>query len=218
MHLLRQLVYRLTVALKVFQKQGLRAGLAELGHTALRILYQRAEYTVMANVLPDQVPLPHPRPGLVIRQATTREEIASLSSIADLADMARFYKMFKNGNIAFIAFQNDQPVGYGWISKDINRSVNRVVPPPLCPGDAYLHDLFVSPPYRGQKIGRGLVSHRLRFLREHGYKRAIIVVLKDNMPALKIHEKMRYKRVGEMSHSRFLFWDRFTYNASEYRI
>jgi GNAT superfamily N-acetyltransferase len=214
MHLLRQLLCRLTIAIRMFQKEGWRAGLTALGRTVSRVLYQRAEYIVMANDLSGQVLLADPKPGLVIRQATTREEIASLSSMTDLADLERFYRMFDRGSVAFIAFQNDQAVGYGWISQVMHRSVHRV-PPPLRPGDACLHDLFVSPAHRGQGIGHALISYRLRFLHDHGYKRAITVVRKDNTPSLKANKKTGYTRIGEMSHARFLFWDRLTYNVPE---
>jgi GNAT superfamily N-acetyltransferase len=214
MRLLRQLLYRLIASLRVFQEKGLRAGFLELGQTVRRIFYQRSEHIVIANVLSDQVFLLDPKPGLVIRQMTTREEIAKLSQIANVADMARFYRMFDGGSIAFIASQNDHPVGYCWISKEVDRGVNPVQPP-LRPGDACVHDLFVSPAHRGQGIGQALVSHRLRFLREHGYKRAIAAVLKDNIPALKVDERTGYTHIGEMSHVRILFWNSFHHNVPE---
>jgi len=212
--MLRQLLYRLIISLRTFRKKGLRAGFAELGRTISRIFYQRAEFIVIARALLEQIPPAASKQGLVIRRATTREEIASLSPIADMIDMARFHKMFDHGSFAFIAFQNDQPVGYCWVSEEVDRNVTRVQPP-LHPGDACVHDLFVSPAHRGRRIGRALVSHRLRFLREHGYKRALAVVRRDNVPALKVDKKTGYTNIGEMSHTRILFWDSFRYNIPD---
>lgn len=211
MRLSRPLLYRLISTLRAFQKKGLWAGSAELGRTVLRIFYQRGEYIIIAHTLSGQIPPPAPKPGLVVRQVNTRDEIANLSSIAEPVDMARFYKMFDHGSIAFIAFQNGQSVGCCWISQEVDRRVNRVQFP-LGPGDACVHDLFVSPAHRGQGLGKSLILHRLRFLREHGYRRALGVVLKDNVPALKINKKAEYEHIGEMSHTRILFWDSFYYN------
>jgi GNAT superfamily N-acetyltransferase len=214
MYLFKQLLYRLAISLRMFQEKGLRAGFVELGHALLRIFYQRGEYIVIINVLSDQIPLPDTKPGLVIRQVTTLEELASLRPITDSADMARFYRMFEHGSIAFIALHNEMPVGCCWISAEIDRRANRVQPP-LRPGDACVHDLFVSPEYRSEGIGRTLIAHRLRFLREHGYKRAIGAVLKDNAPALKVNQKTGHIHIGEMSHTRILFWDSFNYNLPD---
>jgi GNAT superfamily N-acetyltransferase len=212
MHLLSQLLYRLITALKVFRENGLRAGFVELGQTIWRIFYQRAEYTAMAKELSRQAYPAAGEPDLIIRRATTREEILALSSIADLADMARFQRMFDQGSVVLIALRGGQAVGYGWISHRIDRRTNRLQPP-LRPGDACLHDLFVSPAHRGQGIAQALVARRLQFLREEGYKRSIIAVAQGNAPALRVAEKAGYRPVGEMSHTRLLFWDRLTYKA-----
>ncbi len=207
MHLAKQLLYQLLASLRTFQEQGLRAGLVALGQTILRIFYQQSEYIVIANVLSGRVIQLNPEPDLVIRQIPDREEIAKLSQIANQADVARFYEMFDRGSIAFGAFQNDQIVGCCWASQK-TQSVNRVQPP-LRPGDACVHDLFVSPEHRGQKIGRTLISHRLHFLRERGYKRAVGAILKGNAPAFKINEITGHTHISEMSHTRILFWDFF---------
>lgn len=214
MNLLKQLSYRLAMSLKLLQKKGLWVGLAELAQVLLRVFYKRGEYIIIARLLSEQISMPEPRPGLVIRQVTTREELGSLRPIMDLADMARFYKMFDQGSIAFVALQNEMPIGCCWISTKIDRSVNRVQPP-LGPGDACVHDLFVSPEYRNAGIGRTLIAHRLRFLREQGYQRAIVAVLKDNAPALTVNKKTGHIHIGEMSHTRILFWDHFKSHMTE---
>lgn len=212
MHLLRQLVCRLAMLGSVFRKNGLRAGLAELTRTVSHVLYRRGDYIVMANNLTVELVLPHPQPGLVIRGVTAREELADLSALVDLVDLSRFYRMFERGSHAFIAWQNDQPVGYAWASQVVDRSVHGVQPP-LRAGDACLHDLYVSPTHRRQGIGQALIVHRLQFLRDRGCQRAIIAVERDNVPAMKANGKTGYTAVGEISHARFLFWERLTYSA-----
>jgi GNAT superfamily N-acetyltransferase len=206
MYLLRQLLYRLAGTLRACQERGWRAGFVELGQIVGRIFYQRAEYVIMANELSSQVLLPDPKPDLTIRQVTVWEEIASLSQIADSVDVVRFHEMFDNGSIVFVAFQDGRPAGYCWISQEIHRSVNRAQPP-LRSGDACVHDLFVSPEYRGRGVGKALILYRLWFLCEHGYDRAIAVVVQDNVAALELDKKTGYSCIGRMTHTRVLFWD-----------
>jgi GNAT superfamily N-acetyltransferase len=210
MYRFRQLSCRLADSLRAFRERGLWAGLAELGRTLSRIVYQHAEYVVLANELSQPVLSPSPKPGLVIRQMTHREGLAVLGPITSQADLARFYELFDNRSVVFVAYRDNDLVGYCWISQEADGSVNRLQPP-LRKGDAYVHDLFVSLTHRNQGIGKALVSHRLEFLREHGYRRAIAVVLKENTPALKVDNKTGYSQIGSMSHTRILFCDRVDY-------
>ncbi len=216
-YLLKQLIYRVIDSFKTFNEKGIRVGFAELGRTSTRIFYQRAEYVVLANILSENATPAKLQTGLIIRQVVAREEIASLiSPIADSPDTARFYQLFDHGSIAFIACQNDQAVGHCWISKDVDPSVNRVgAALRLGSRDAYVHDLFTSPAHRGKGIGRSLVNHHLGYLREHGHERAVTAVIKNNMPALKVHKGTGYKVVGELLHTRILFWNYFRYNGFE---
>jgi len=214
MQLLRGLLYRLRRSLRVFREKGPRAGVTELWRTILRVFCQRTDYVVVAHTLSEKIPSPNPKPGLTIRQVRDREELATLNRIADEEDRARFYRLLDHGSIAFIASQDSRPVGYCWISEEIDMRVHRVQPP-LSPGDAYVHDLFVAPTHRRQGIGGALVSHRLRFLRDHGCERVIAIVLKDNVPALKVDSKTGYTHVGEMTHTRILLWDLFAYHRYE---
>lgn len=216
MNLLRQLLFRLIAIARAFREKGLRAGLGELEQVISRIFYQRGEYFVFENEVPNKIIPLVSKPGLVIRQITNYEELKSLSSIADLADMKRFYKMFKGGSVVFVALMSDQPIGYSWISGKIDPSENRVQAP-LRPGDACIHDLFISPEYRSQGIGRMFYAYRLQYLHEHGYRRLIAVVLKENISSLKVVAHTGYKRIGELSHTRILFWDWVKYSIPNIR-
>jgi GNAT superfamily N-acetyltransferase len=215
MNLLKMLSYRLAGSLRAFQGKGLGEGLMEFGRKIWGVFYQHGEYVIVAKVISSQTLLLDRKPELEIHQNTTREEITTLSSISDPFDMMRFYEMFERGSICFSAFQNDQIVGYGWVSQEVERrGVNRVQPP-LRPGDACTHDVFVSPLHRGQGIGQALISRRVRFLYEHGYKRAVGAVHKGNASSLKLNGKAGYVQIGEMSHIRILFWDSFTFNIMD---
>jgi GNAT superfamily N-acetyltransferase len=199
--------------MKVLCERGLSGGFLELGCRISKFFYRHGDYHILAYALGDEDFKPDARADLVIRPIDHRENIAMLSPLADSVDMARFYMMFEHGSICFCAFQNDQIVGYGWASREIDRAANRVQSQ-LGPGDACLHDLFVSPKHRGCRIGEALVAHRLRFLQEHGFKRGIWAVSKGNYPALSMNNRLGCMYIGDMSHTRILLWDSFRYHLS----
>ena len=209
-YLLEQLSHRMIEALKSFREKGMRAGLTELARTGARIFYQRGSYMILATALSECETMAKPVPGLVIHQIKSLEDIACLRSVADSADMARFHKLFNARSIGLVASERGQAVGYCWISQKVNPDVNRLQAAiQLRPGDAYVHDLFTTPTHRGKGIGKALASYQLQFMRERGYHRAIEGISKDNTPALKINETIGYKPIGEINHTRILFWDRF---------
>jgi ribosomal protein S18 acetylase RimI-like enzyme len=211
-YLIKQLSYRMIDSFRTIKEEGIRSGIAEFGRTIARIFYGRAEYLVLANSLSDRLDGADPQPEFTICQVTTLEEIEGLGPIADSADMARFHELFESGSMVFIASQNAEVVGYCWVSSGAGQDVNRIAAAlQLEDGDAYVHDLFTSMAHRSKGVGRSLVSHRLRYLREHGYKRAVGAVFANNVPALKVNKKTGYESIGVLHHYRVLFWNHFKY-------
>jgi GNAT superfamily N-acetyltransferase len=211
MRLLKSLVYLLLDTFVMFNKKGVRAGLANLGKVLWRIFYTRLELVVLAKPLSVSEPPLEPLPGVVIRQVREKEELAVMDDWVGPREAVRFRRVFDDGSVAFIAWQDGQLAGWGWIAYEIDPEVNRVHMP-LSPGDATLYDLFVLPAYRGQGIAQRLVACRLQLLRAQGYKRAVISCAKGEIPALKLAQKTGYIGIGEGCHTRFLFWDRLKFN------
>ncbi len=54
------------------------------------------------------------------------------------------------------------------------------------PGGVFIHNLCVSPKFRGYKIGSLLVEQALKVAKQSGYKYAYLHVYSDNKPSLKI--------------------------------
>ncbi len=210
MRLLKSLSYQLIELVKTFKENGFLAGLVKLGKIIRRIFYVRRDRWVFALVLSEKVITVKPLPGLVIRQVKGKEELAALASLAGPTDMVRFCQMFDEGCLAFVAWQEGQIAGWGWISDRIDPQTNRTQAP-LRPGDACLYDLFVAPAYRGRGIAQRLVAHRLKFLLEHGYKRSVISCAKDDTPPLIVAQRAGYVTIGESYHARFILWERFEY-------
>ena len=209
-YLLRHLQYKLLDSIAVFQDKGMLAGLASLRKLIVELIYRHSDYIVIVKTLSDQGFHFRQNADLTIQRIKTREQVDELRRFVDRSDMARFHIMMDQGSDCFAGYQDNKAIGCAWASRTNDIRVNRVQPH-LFPGDVCVHDLFVAPEYRGLGIGRTLASYRLHYLRDQGYKRAVGIILENNIPALIINEKMGYIQIGKMSHARFLFWDRFRY-------
>jgi GNAT superfamily N-acetyltransferase len=214
MRLLKSLFYQLSDTFKTFKEKGMCIGLARLRQTIVRIFYVRRERWVFALPLSESMPVIEPLSGLVVRQVKDKRDLALTDSMVDTMDAVWFRRMFDDGDIAFFALLDGQLVGWGWISFKINPELHHMQAP-LLPGDACLHNLFVVPAYRGERIAQRLIAHRLQFLREHRYKRSVISCAKDDIPPLIVAERAGYVKIGESCHTRFLFWDRLDYKPCE---
>lgn len=163
--------------------------------------------------------LPHGnKSGLTIYPISSHEQISDLSQIDGLSDYKPYntikwlHKIFNHGSIGFIAYRNDQPVGCCWASEKTPSSLFLGVRIPLKTTEILLHTLFVSQLNRRQKIGEALVSYRLRFLKDKGYKKDIAIFDKSNVAAQGLYKKLGYKTIGEISGFRLLFWHHLAYN------
>jgi GNAT superfamily N-acetyltransferase len=214
MRLLKSLAYLLLDTFVIFKKKGIQAGLVNLGKVLQRIFYTRLELVVLARALSLDEPPLEPLPGLIIRQVKKKEELAVMDDWVGPREAARFRRVFDDGCVAFLAWQDEQLAGWGWIAYEIDPEVNRVHIP-LSPNDATLCDLFVLPAYRGRGIAQRLVACRLQLLRAQGYRRAVISCAKGEIPALKLAQKAGYTGIGESCHTRFLFWDRLKFTLYE---
>ena len=65
-----------------------------------------------------------------------------------------------------------------------------------------LNDLFVSPNYRGKKIGEALLKHAQNFVKKSAYKGLELSTANDN-PAQKLYEKLGWKKDTDYLH---YFW------------
>ncbi|MBN2284943.1 MAG: GNAT family N-acetyltransferase [Tissierellales bacterium] len=213
MYLVKRLFQDLIKIVYTLKNEGLKVGILSFGEVIRRIVYSKAEYYLMAHNLD----LTHMKSNLttgsklVIRQIKSHEDIEGLSPLRGLSDFIPdpinwMKKVFDDGGIGFIAFYGNQPIGCGWISFKITPELMRI-PVTLKPGDAYLHALFVMGDKRNLGGGRVLAVHRLSYLKEKGFKRGMITVLKNNTPALRVHQILGYDYIGEIIHTRFLLWD-----------
>lgn len=85
--------------------------------------------------------------------------------------------------------ERERPLGFALFFTSFSTFLGR-------PG-LYLEDLFVRPRFRGQGVGRALLSHLARLVRERGYGRLEWSVLDWNTPAIGFYERLGARAMSE---------------------
>ena len=213
--LITHLYSNLTEIFKKPKDKTVWSAIVSLVHVLRLMLFKKIDMSIVAYELVSKPRLPEPQFGLSIRPITTHEQIESLKMVVGLSNykpdcINMLHKVFNSGGYGFIAIQNGNPIGCCWASEKTPASLFPVQIPSKS-GDICVHTLFVSQLNRGQKLGEVLASYRLWFLQKRHYKRAIAIVNKDNLAALKVNINLGYATIGEVSGFRLLFWSRLRY-------
>ena len=81
----------------------------------------------------------------------------------------KFRKRIARGRECLVAWRGDRPVGFTWISKQMERDIETYVLPLPADG-AYHWDLFVASEERGSGVGTALAYARLHHAHEQSYR------------------------------------------------
>jgi GNAT superfamily N-acetyltransferase len=184
--------------------EGARGVLREL---KARSLWRVGRYDRMLVVEQDldsfrESPLP---PGVEIRPLL-RSEQPFLSTLASSWKRERFRLAAERGRTCLVAWRGGRAVGYTWISASIDPDIE-LYPIQLPPGAAYGWDLFVLRSERGRGVGSALVSARLGWARERGFRTMRRAVAPGNRAALRTLQKTAgggTRILGELVWVRFL--------------
>jgi ribosomal protein S18 acetylase RimI-like enzyme len=99
--------------------------------------------------------------------------------------------LIARGRHCLIAWRNEQPVGYTWVSAGIGPDVSVWPLPFQFPSDAaYLWNLYVLPSERSSGIGTALARARLQLARELGFREGWRMVAPTNRASLRTVQKI----------------------------
>ncbi|MEM2912282.1 MAG: GNAT family N-acetyltransferase [Candidatus Bathyarchaeia archaeon] len=87
----------------------------------------------------------------------------------------------------FVAKRGNKPIGFA------HGSVLREYPLEVSEFAGTINDLYVSPEFRGKGIGKKLVFESLNRLKAEGVKVVRLMVVIENMSAVKLYEKFGFK-------------------------
>lgn len=142
-------------------------------------------------------------PAIRIEPATERDVPVVLRLIRDLAEYERLaHEVRASEDLlrealfghdpaaeAVVAYAGDEPVGFAlWFYTFSTFLARRGL---------YLEDLFVVPAWRGQGVGRALLTHLGRIALARGYGRMEWSVLDWNDPAIRFYRSLGAKPMDE---------------------
>lgn len=111
-------------------------------------------------------PLPELEPLEGFRAAVV-EDVDLLASLHDVAP-EEIQRRFEEGNRCYLAYLDEEPVGYGWVATKVGEIKEAGLSWPLAPQDRHLWDFVTLPPYRG----RGVYPHLLQAILKAESKQA----------------------------------------------
>jgi hypothetical protein len=78
----------------------------------------------------------------------------------------------------------------------------------LAPDEAYLHESFTVPAFRGRNIPVVRARHEARYFHAAGCRRIVAIIVPENAPALRHAVKSGWRRVGVMGYVKLGPWRR----------
>ncbi len=110
-------------------------------------------------------------------------DLNALATIATPQRLERMRRALRRGRTGLVAWREDRPVGWAWISDRVEPDLE-IHPLPLPPGTAYLWDLYVDPRERNRGVGSALAVARAREALERGFRSGWRAIAPDNVPSL----------------------------------
>jgi ribosomal protein S18 acetylase RimI-like enzyme len=169
-------IFRLTPFSK---PRGLDEALSERGYAVIERTLCMSASLQKSKPVPDNAGLRFERPHLS-RWLDIAAPLRGLTPERKQAEYARLFEATLPG-FAFIAWQGDEPVACGLTMVEDDY--------------AGLFDVCVAELHRRRGFGAALCFELMRTARLHGAGRAWLSVVADNTPALRLYEKLGFRRV-----------------------
>jgi len=186
---------------RYLKAHGARQTVAEIGRRLRRLVYEEQRLIVLVKHLDDVL---EPKPPGDLRFEDLRPE-----HLADLAELnrrrnagpdadRRFARYVEQGFHGFVAFRDDQAIGYSWW---VDRDAPHLFPDlrkgwlgiELAEGDVYGSDVFILEEHRGGGVASDFLYKQESALRDRGYRELWGYVVSSNRPARWIYSTRGYE-------------------------
>lgn len=117
----------------------------------------------------------------------------------------------KTNYFCFGVFDNNFLIYMCWIKLPLNEKTNNNRSYILKKTEGLMLDAFCFPAYRGLNIHSYMNAYRLDQLYKRGVKKAVVLVIKENIPAIKSQLKVGFKKDSLLTVFR-IFNKKFIYN------
>ena len=117
------------------------------------------------------------------------------SNLFDNKKKELFKKRFESKNYSCFGIKSNHEIIYlTWISwNHMNYPSIFNMREPMMRDEALLEDSFCNPIYRGMGYHSKMNIYRLNIMLANGIKKAIVLILKENIPAIKVQLKSGFK-------------------------
>jgi len=166
--------------------------------------------------------LPHETPGLkIVDKAKVDVKLLQAKSVSESKKLERAgfrreeaEKRFKAGHLCFVAEKNGDIVNYVWVSFDATfvDEVGRKIR--VGPQSAYRYDGYTVPEYRGLGILPVMLTRVADYLFQNRIEEIYDVVVSNNLPSLRAHEKVGSRKMGEITLIKLLRSSRYSCKGS----
>lgn len=126
-------------------------------------------------------------------------------------DLWKYYKRkeailnrLKRGEKCYAAYVGGEIASYCWIAfgEVMVGEIQRLIR--VRSDEVYLYDAYTLPKWRGYGLFSAVLAEILRNLKCHGYRRALIFALGDNIPSRKAISKAGFKQFSSIAYLRIL--------------
>ena len=146
------------------------------------------------------------RPDLRFEAFTSPDALSVMRAISPLSAAARCAaeKRLAAGDEIIIGHVNDTPAFFAWVAHEVVEITYGVFRP--MPGIVFCYNVFTHPAHRRKGLANGFYDWlaRRELAREHP-RRILAGVATDNAPAIAMHEKVGFARLGAFNTVRLFY-------------
>ena len=129
-------------------------------------------------------------------EALLRRVAALKDNPEDDSDL--YVRRAERGQLCFVAWVGDEPVGINWLAFGEELDEDRVVR--MADDEVYGLDAFTVPEWRGHAIHTALLARMLEYAKEAGYRTAYTQVSATTRRSRKTHERLNWTVSGRVLH------------------
>lgn len=193
------------------ETEGLLAALGMLARLAKEVLFFQGDCHLYARPLAPSFAVDTTK-GLSFQWGTLAD-LGLFQDVQQQSDVAWYRELLEQQRSCLMAIKEGKLAAYGWFSTQVEPALERTYVP-LSEGDIYIFDLYTLPDFRRQGIQGRLVKEMLNLAGAEGYKRALSLVSIDNIPSIRLHEKLGFEVLSRFRKIRFLGFVRFTFRPN----
>jgi GNAT superfamily N-acetyltransferase len=152
---------------------------------------------------------PQPQPRIPIAVTPLGDaDITDYSALHPTSDSREIACRLAAGHRCWLVRSGHELVASSWVARGRLWSAYLARWVPLAPGEACTYETFTAPTVRGLGIGPALRGRLARDLRDIGYRRLLATVGPENAPAIRLVEKLGYRRIGTIGYAGLGAWRR----------